>query len=110
MAVPSGGPPTLASAPILRYWFRRMIRAPHPMRPLAAAALCAALSSLGCAAHTAVPPLEPTVARYAQAVDKGDTAALYGMLSSESKRALSKEELGRILGEQKEELRQHAKE
>ncbi len=78
--------------------------------PRAGLLVAFAVALPACASRAAVAPLEPTVAQYAQAVEKGDAAALYGMLSESSRRALSKDELARILTDQKDELRQHAKE
>ncbi len=68
------------------------------------------LLACGCASSATVPPPEPTVARYADALKRGDADALYGLLSAESKRAISKGELARILKEQKDELAAHAAE
>jgi hypothetical protein len=49
------------------------------------------------------------VSAYAHAVETGDAAALYAMMSEESKRAVSLEELRRLLTEQRQELREHAR-
>ncbi len=64
--------------------------------------------ALGCAVSATVPPPEPTVAHYTDALKNADATALYGLLSAESKRAISKDELARILKEQRAELSAHA--
>lgn len=61
-------------------------------------------------APTFVPETEPVVVAYARALESGDAAELYGMLSAESRRSVSRAELERILGEQKNELVAHARE
>jgi hypothetical protein len=68
-----------------------------------------AFGAWACANSGTVPPPEPTIARYAEALKRGDADVLYGMLNSESKRAVSKDELKRILKDQKGELAEHAK-
>jgi hypothetical protein len=63
----------------------------------------------GCASPSRVPPAADAVARYGQAVANGDVDALYGMMGTESRRAVSRQELARVLAEQKAELAEHAK-
>ncbi len=63
---------------------------------------------LGCGRGPAVPDPAPVVAAYAEAVGEGDAEAIYGMMSEESRRALSRDELRRLLGEQQAELGEHA--
>jgi hypothetical protein len=70
--------------------------------------LCALAS--GCASQTTVPDPSPTIDAYAEALEKGDADALYDMMSEESRRAISREELTRVLREQKRELSEHATE
>lgn len=48
------------------------------------------------------------MAVYARAVREGDTAAIYAMMSDESRRTISLEELRRVMRDQKTELTQHA--
>jgi hypothetical protein len=62
----------------------------------------------GCAASTAVPAPKPVVDSYTDAIARGDADALWGMMSEESRRTTSKEELTRVLKEQKTELTEHA--
>ncbi len=71
------------------------------------AALVGTLAT-GCARRASLPSAEDAVSRYATAVQRGDVDSLYGMMSDESRRAMSRDELARVLGEQKVELAQHA--
>jgi hypothetical protein len=77
---------------------------------LAGAALlsgCAALLS-GCAVGSAMPDPEPAVTAYVEAVRAGDAEAIHAMMSEESRRAISVDELRRVLSEQKAEMKEHA--
>jgi len=65
------------------------------------------LAVAGCTTRTSIPEPAPVVEAYARAVEQQDAAALYSMMSSESRRAVSERELSRVLGEQREELRAH---
>ncbi len=62
----------------------------------------------GCASSTLVPRPEDAVSRYLAAVRVQDADALYGLLSPDSRRALSRADVARLLAEQKDELSQHA--
>lgn len=62
----------------------------------------------GCLYVERVPEPEPAVTAYAAAVQAGDVDAVYAMMSEESRRAMSKDELAQILREQKAELKEHA--
>ena len=56
-----------------------------------------------------IPEPAPAVERYAQAVESGDADAVYGMMSEQSRRALSLGELRRIMAAERAELGEHAK-
>ena len=62
----------------------------------------------GCATSTGVPEPTPVVEAYAAALERGDAAAPYAMLSEESRRASSREELASVLTSQRPELTEHA--
>jgi hypothetical protein len=62
----------------------------------------------GCVGRAAVADPEPTIDAYVRALEQGDTEALYELMSEESRRAISREELKRVLAEQKTELADHA--
>lgn len=55
-----------------------------------------------------MPPPEPVVAAYSAALKRGDAAAVYELMSGESKRAISRAELAKVLTEQRAELAEHA--
>lgn len=57
-----------------------------------------------------MPEPETVVDAYATAIETGNTAALHDLMSQESKRAVSQEDLARVLAEQRDELVEHAKE
>ena len=63
----------------------------------------------GCASMGSIPEPAPAVERYAQAVESGDADAVYGMMSEQSRRALSLGELRRIMAAERAELGEHAK-
>lgn len=65
-------------------------------------ALAAALPALGCAAS--LPDPRRAVAEYAEAAARGDADAIYEMMSEKGRRALSKEEVRRIVADEKAEL------
>jgi hypothetical protein len=62
----------------------------------------------GCRTTATVPAPEPVVAAYTEAVKSGDAAAIYELMSDESRRAISQDELARVLAEQQKELSEHA--
>ncbi|MEM1030143.1 MAG: hypothetical protein AAF928_13360 [Myxococcota bacterium] len=76
------------------------------------ATLVAMLGGGGCAASPAsaarVPDPETTRAAYTAALREADVDTLYGLMTRESRRALSKAELRRMLEEQRVELTGHA--
>ena len=63
----------------------------------------------GCVKETSIPDPEPIVAAYTAAIAQGDADAIYEMMSDESRRTLSREELQRAFAEQRQELADHAK-
>jgi hypothetical protein len=71
--------------------------------------LCVALAAPACAKQSSIPEPDPLIDAYAAALERGDVDALYDMMSAESKRAISREELKRIVAKQKAELAEHAK-
>lgn len=85
-----------------------MSRSPSCAASSGVLVLLATLGLAGCAAHRAVPEPTPVVEAYADALERGDAEALYGMLSDESRRAISREELAEVLKAQKSELTEHA--
>lgn len=74
------------------------------MRPLAPAlVLGAALGSLGCGAAR-IPDPRDAVAAYAEAAARGDADAIYEMLSEKGRRALTRDEVRKIVADEKAEL------
>jgi hypothetical protein len=71
-------------------------------------ALCLVLVA-GCTRSVSVPEPKPVVDAYAEAIERGDADAVYGMMSSESRRAISKTELQRVMKQQRDELAEHAR-
>jgi hypothetical protein len=63
----------------------------------------------GCVTVRAIPEPDDTVAAYARALDRGDVDAVYALMSEESRRAMSRAELERVMREQKSELAEHGK-
>jgi len=55
-----------------------------------------------------MPEPDPVVDAYAAAVRAGDADAIYRMMSAESRRATSRDEIARVLKEQRAELTLHA--
>lgn len=84
-------------------------RAVDSRRLLFALALSAsALSTLGCQA-AAIPSPKDAVLAYAEAAARGDADAIYEMMSEKGKRQLSREEVRRIIGEERAELGDQSK-
>ncbi len=75
---------------------------------LGAVALTGA-AAVGCVGGSSVPEPRPVVDAYADAIERGDADAVWEMMTEESRRAISREELGRVLRDQKTELGEHAK-
>lgn len=75
---------------------------------LPALAIVTALSSLGCGASRIADP-KSAVAAYASAAARGDADAIYEMLSEKGKRALSREEVRKIVADEKAELADQSK-
>lgn len=63
---------------------------------------------LGCSSTT-IPDPKDAVEAYAAAAAKGDADAIYGMMSEKSRRALSREEVARIVKDERAELADQAK-
>jgi hypothetical protein len=78
------------------------------VRPLALVLALAALPALGCSA-TRIPDPKDAVAAYAEAAARGDADAIYEMLSDKGRRALSREEVKRIIADEKGELADQSK-
>jgi len=68
-----------------------------------ALALVAALAALGCGI-TRIPDPKDAVASYAEAAARGDADAIYEMMSEKGRRALSREEVRKIVADEKAEL------
>jgi hypothetical protein len=81
-------------------------RVPRAVVPLALALL--ALLPAACASST-IPPPEEAIQAYAAAAQKGDADAIYDMLSEKSRRALSREEVRKMVAEERKELAEQAK-
>ncbi len=79
---------------------------PRP-RSIALAVIAAAVAA--CAQHTGIPEPKAVVVAYAEAIARGDANAIYELMSDESRRAISRDELSRVLKEQRGELGKHAK-
>lgn len=75
---------------------------------LAAAAGCL-LALVGCTQIRSIPEPDDVLDAYVAALEKGDVDAIYALMSEESRRAISKEELARVVKEQRAELAEHAK-
>lgn len=71
-------------------------------------AVLVALLATGCVAEARVPDPGAAVEAYVEALERGDAAAVHALLSQESQRSMSVEELERVMEEQKGELREHA--
>ncbi|MBW2456859.1 MAG: hypothetical protein JRI68_20250 [Deltaproteobacteria bacterium] len=84
---------------------------PRDLELSARPALCVlALVGLlsGCTRQVAMPEPDPVADAYAAAVRQGDADAIYRMMSAESRRATSRDEIARVLAEQRAELSEHA--
>jgi hypothetical protein len=75
---------------------------------LAVVALLGSGALGGCATQTSVPEPASVVERYAAALDAGDAEAIYALMSEESRRAMSLDDLRRVLADQAAELKEHA--
>lgn len=75
--------------------------------PILAALLLSACAA-GCAAST-IPDPKDAVQAYADAAAKGDADAIYEMLSEKSKRGLSKDEVKKLVADERAELSDQAK-
>lgn len=69
--------------------------------------LALSFAALGCASGS-IPDPKAAAAEYARAAKAGDAGALYAMMSSSAKKARSKEELGAIVGQERNELGEQA--
>jgi hypothetical protein len=72
------------------------------------AALLLAAGITGCATST-IPDPKDAVQAYADAAAKGDADAIYEMLSEKSKRGLSKDEVKKLVADERAELSDQAK-
>ena len=72
------------------------------------AALPLAVFAAGCATAT-IPDPKEAVQAYAEAAQKGDADAIYEMLSDKSKRGLSREEVKKLVADERAELSDQAK-
>lgn len=73
-----------------------------------ALALLSVAPAAGCAAAT-IPDPKDAVAAYAEAAQKGDADAIYEMLSEKSKRGLSRDEVKKLVADERAELGDQAK-
>ncbi|MFO0616627.1 MAG: hypothetical protein U0414_28800 [Polyangiaceae bacterium] len=81
----------------------------RPLRSVFLAVACLAIPSvIGCGAGSIPDPKEAALA-FAAAAKKGDADALYEMLSAKGKRTLTREDVKRIVGDEKAELADQAK-
>lgn len=71
-------------------------------------ALVLAACAAGCATST-IPDPKEAVQAYADAASKGDADAIYEMLSEKSKRGLSKDEVKKLVADERAELTDQAK-
>jgi hypothetical protein len=70
--------------------------------------LSLSLAAAGCGG-SAIPDPKQAVAAYAAAASKGDADTIYEMLSDKSKRALSRDEVRRMVADERAELSDQAK-
>ncbi|MFT3776308.1 MAG: hypothetical protein QM820_64005 [Minicystis sp.] len=70
--------------------------------------LAAALPALGCGV-TRIPDPKEAVSAYAEAAARGDADAIYEMMSEKGRRALSREEVRKIVADEKSELSDQGK-
>jgi hypothetical protein len=73
------------------------------------AVLLSLVCAAGCTRVRTIPEPDAVVNAYVAALEKGDTEAIYGLMSEESRRAISKEELAKVVKDQRAELAEHAK-
>jgi hypothetical protein len=78
----------------------------HALPSLAVVALGAA--GLGCA-HETVPEPREAAAAYAHAAARGDAVAIHGMLDERSRRAMSLDDVKRMVADQRAELGEQAR-
>ncbi len=78
----------------------------HLLSALAMAGVLGCAAS-GCATKATVPDPDPAITAYTEAIRRGDADAIYEMMSEESKRAISRDELRRIVKDQRKELNEH---
>lgn len=71
-------------------------------------ALLLSASAAGCAAST-IPDPKDAVQAYADAAARGDSDAIYEMLSEKSKRGLSRDEVKKLVADERKELADQAK-
>ncbi len=71
-------------------------------------ALLLALASAGCGASS-LPDPRDTVQAYAAAAQRGDADAIYGLLSEKGQKSLSREEVRRMVKDERAELADQAK-
>ena len=76
--------------------------------PALVLAVALALPALGCGAAS-LPDPRRAVAAYADAAARGDADAIYEMMSDKGRRALSREEVRRIVADEKAELADQGK-
>jgi hypothetical protein len=81
---------------------------PRAARALSLFAAAASLLAAACASST-IPRPEDALKDYASAAAKGDADAIYEMLSEKSRRSLSREEVRKIVAEERAELAEQAK-
>ncbi len=71
-------------------------------------ALASAVPALGCGAAS-LPDPKRAVSAYAEAAARGDADAIYEMMSDKGRRALSREEVRKIVADEKAELQDQSK-
>jgi hypothetical protein len=80
------------------------------MRVAVLVVLALALSLLGCGcSRGAVPDPKSAAEDYAQAAERGDADAIYDMMTSSAQKARSREDVKRLVAEQRGELSEQAK-
>src|SRR5688572_22051001 len=77
-----------------------------PMRPLSIPVMCAALA--GCS-WSSVPDPRSAAEDYARAAQRGDGDAIYDMMTSSAQKSRSREDVKRLVAEQRGELAEQAK-
>jgi hypothetical protein len=75
---------------------------------LRVSALVTAVTALGCGV-TRIPDPKEAVASYAEAAARGDADAIYEMLSEKGRRSLSRDEVRKIVADEKAELADQGK-